>query len=155
MSELKLLDEPVAVSLFIHDEPPVYASALGERWNGFENPYFTREQGEMLAAQTERWVEMFGPEDADRVAWSPLHDAFMLQRLGVGYEQWELESIEFIDGVDVGGVQLFPIGGWLWTWQLVTLCETCMGTGRVAIGPWGSRPAKGPCPDCDGVYRLG
>ena len=29
-------------------------------------------------------------------------------------------------------------------------CETCRGSGRVAVGPWGSRPPKVTCEDCDG-----
>lgn len=29
-------------------------------------------------------------------------------------------------------------------------CETCRGSGRVAVGPWGSRPPKVTCEDCSG-----
>lgn len=29
-------------------------------------------------------------------------------------------------------------------------CETCRGSGRVAYGPWGSRPPTKMCEDCDG-----
>lgn len=29
-------------------------------------------------------------------------------------------------------------------------CEMCRGTGRVAVLPWGVRPAKKPCPECGG-----
>lgn len=34
-------------------------------------------------------------------------------------------------------------------------CETCLGSGQVAVGPWGVRPPKVKCPDCDGVWRRG
>lgn len=34
-------------------------------------------------------------------------------------------------------------------------CETCNGTGKVAVGPWGVRPPKADCPDCDGKWRRG
>lgn len=30
-------------------------------------------------------------------------------------------------------------------------CETCRGSGMVAVGKWGSRPPRVPCPDCDGT----
>ena len=29
-------------------------------------------------------------------------------------------------------------------------CEACRGSGRVAVGPWGSRPPKVTCEDCSG-----
>lgn len=29
-------------------------------------------------------------------------------------------------------------------------CEMCRGSGRVAVGPWGSRPPKMTCEDCGG-----
>lgn len=34
-------------------------------------------------------------------------------------------------------------------------CETCNGSGSVAVGPWGSRPQKEKCPDCDGKWTRG
>jgi hypothetical protein len=30
-------------------------------------------------------------------------------------------------------------------------CETCCGSGMVAYGPWGSRPPRKTCPDCNGT----
>lgn len=32
-----------------------------------------------------------------------------------------------------------------------TTCQTCNGSGRVAVGPWGSRPRRVPCGDCGGT----
>ena len=33
----------------------------------------------------------------------------------------------------------------------MTPCRLCNGSGRVAVGPWGSRPPKKTCPECKGA----
>lgn len=34
-------------------------------------------------------------------------------------------------------------------------CPLCLGSGRIAVGPWGSRPAKTTCPACGGKKEVG
>jgi DnaJ-class molecular chaperone len=33
-------------------------------------------------------------------------------------------------------------------------CRLCRGSGRIAVGPWGVRPAKKTCPECLGEKTL-
>lgn len=30
----------------------------------------------------------------------------------------------------------------------------CLGSGSVAVGPWGARPPKKTCPECSGRKRV-
>lgn len=33
-------------------------------------------------------------------------------------------------------------------------CRLCLGSGRIAVGPWGGCPPKKQCPECHGRRRL-
>lgn len=33
-------------------------------------------------------------------------------------------------------------------------CPLCRGSGRIADGPWGSRPPKKTCPACNGSREI-
>lgn len=33
-------------------------------------------------------------------------------------------------------------------------CETCNGSGMVAVGPWGARPQRKRCAECRGGIRI-
>lgn len=33
-------------------------------------------------------------------------------------------------------------------------CRLCLGSDRIAVGPWGVRPPKKQCPECHGARTL-
>lgn len=38
--------------------------------------------------------------------------------------------------------------------RVTEACAMCLGSGRVAIGPWGVSPPKKTCPECSGRKRV-
>jgi hypothetical protein len=38
--------------------------------------------------------------------------------------------------------------------ELLTTCRLCRGSGRVAVGPWGSRPPRETCRECGGKGQV-
>lgn len=33
-------------------------------------------------------------------------------------------------------------------------CPLCLGSGAIAVGPWGVRPPKKTCPACNGTREI-
>lgn len=37
---------------------------------------------------------------------------------------------------------------------VMVTCRLCLGSGRIATGPWGINPSKITCPECNGKREL-
>lgn len=79
------------------------------RWNGWHMPYFTHEQGMALIPQCAALVAVYGPDEADALAWDDTRGVFTLTRAG---------EVEDVDTLTVDGVTLHGIGAACWTWEL-------------------------------------
>lgn len=72
-----------------------------ERWNGWLQPYFTKE--ECLAMN--EWLK--SDFDGDILEYGEKYDTFTTMVYG-----------EVFQGVDIDGMHLYPIGNGCWTWEL-------------------------------------
>lgn len=74
-------------------------------------PYFTRDEGMPLIAQTEALLAQYGPEAASVLAWDDARGVFT---------ETDEEGTYDVPTREVDGVTLHGIGAACWTWELAT-----------------------------------
>jgi hypothetical protein len=89
--------------------PPVKGITFGDRWNGWECPYFTIEGVKQILAYTGEGHDM----DYDDGTYYSFDEGQVFQE---DVEDGDVTKT-VVDPKNVGGVNYYPIGGWYWVWQ--------------------------------------
>jgi len=103
-----------------HDIPVTFGEGVyiahtisDHRWNGWVQPFFTREVADQLAADLVR-ADTQDPDDHRTfVLWDDKIQAYLLQSA-----HWEAEGEEpeIVEGRDIDGTNVYAIGAASWTW---------------------------------------
>src|SRR4051794_22172435 len=96
------------------------AYTLGDRWNGFITPYFTKEEGHRVAAWAEAMLSTYPPDAVETVRWDDALSAFVLESPDYPHQAGEpIPDEDLVPAVSAGevGVDLYPIGAYRWTWD--------------------------------------
>jgi hypothetical protein len=95
---LNLVPSKVSLSEEV-EHMPCFLQSPRVFWNGFDCPYFTKEQAEkvLTACSGIKWT------------YNPDQQSFVLD---FGYDEPEV-----LHAVDTSHGKLYPIGAWAWCWQ--------------------------------------
>ena len=78
----------------------------GDRWNGWECPYFTFEVAKQIAD------EMNAVTSQKKIVYDPQADCFVFEVSYYPHEEWEK-----FEAVMMDGMKLYPLGAWSWVWD--------------------------------------
>ncbi len=101
--KMKLRAAKIAIE---DDHPPLDCFVTGQSWNGWECPYFTKEQGDALLADPHFSEGRFDDE----------RDAFVFPCGSCGGDCDCGDEV--YSAVDFDGVKYYPIGAGMWIWSL-------------------------------------
>jgi hypothetical protein len=89
--------------------PPVKGISFGDRWNGWECPYFTIEGVKQILAYTGEGHDM----DYDDGTYYSFDEGQVIEE---SVEDGEVTKTP-VDPKNVGGVNYYPVGAFNWVWQ--------------------------------------
>lgn len=116
--------QPVKVTITMGDDLGQFEGfTLGDRWNGWAMPSFTKEQGLRIAEWTDALAERYPDGSVERVLWDEGQEAFVMEDPTYPHAAGEpIPEEDLVAGfwcTEVGQ-QLFGIGAYKWTWEDVT-----------------------------------
>lgn len=85
------------------------------RWNGWVQPFFTREVVDQLAADLANQDEQDLDEHRMLVRWDEERQRYILQSAEL---EADGDAPEIVCGHDIDGLTLYPIGAGSWTWYV-------------------------------------
>lgn len=86
------------------------------RWNGWVQPFFTREVADQIAADFANQNEQDPDDHRILIRWNEERQRYILQSADL---EADGNAPEIVDGHDIDGTTLFPIGAGSWIWYEV------------------------------------
>ena len=105
----KLLLEKKAVG--INGEKIADAYVGNQKWNGWECPFFTKEEADKVAEHLKTNCDCIVEYDADKDEYKTRYKDDDVEDT----EIWDATTVETVDGRK----HVYCIGGWAWCWELI------------------------------------
>jgi hypothetical protein len=97
------------------------ALTLGDSWNGWATPYFTKEEGQRIVAWVDAMLRRFPPDSIEAVRWDDAYATFVVESPDDPHEPGKPIPVEDVVESVAGeyGLNLYAIGTYRWTWEVV------------------------------------